>query len=148
MRTDATYDRKQVSCPNASTLGYGKYKAQTGDLIVYREHYTNGTDDARLARVIGRVDYAPALDGDREPTRNRLVVLAMATMPSFCFERWINPEDVIEILAIDGEPGDKIRRLMEWFLSPDLPRHSMEELLQWQRSGFATMTEWKEWRDK
>lgn len=66
---DATIDRKAVRLPNACTLGYGKYRAQYGDLVTFKEHYTDSTYGTRIGRVAGRIVYAPAIVDPRYPAR-------------------------------------------------------------------------------
>jgi len=144
MRQDAIIDRKQVICSNATTIGYGKWRAQTGDLLLYRE----SENSLRLARVIGRVKYAPALDGDKGPACNRIMVLALGNIPSHAFERWIDPKDVLEVISLATEHGDRIRQLLQWFLSPELTKYSPEELSDWAKSGFATMQNWQDYQRK
>lgn len=51
MREDVKIDRKQVRCPNASHLGFDKYNAQVGDIILYQDG-----DTERIARMAGRIE--------------------------------------------------------------------------------------------
>ena len=38
MRTDTRINRKQVTCPNASHLGFDKVNAQFGDIVLFNEN--------------------------------------------------------------------------------------------------------------
>ena len=138
MRTDATFDRKQTYCPNTyPTLGYGKYKAQFGDCLLYKENLTNGDYNMRLARVAGRVDYAPAIGEDSTPTRDYVLVITMSDDLTFVMERWIAPEDIIRV----WDPNHKdrnIEQLIQFFFSPAFKQESIETLRQWSASGYST----------
>lgn len=103
MRTDAQIDHRQVTCPNATHLGFAKVNAQRGDLIVYKETYTDGSFSTRIARMIGRVHYAPAIADDKEPVRDFLLVLVLSDNGCFCYERWINPKDVTEVQSFPAK---------------------------------------------
>lgn len=102
MRTDAIIDDLSVICPNASTLGYAKLTARRGDLIRYEERYVGGASGDRLARVIGRIAYAPALS-ETPAIKNFLLVLALSDSGTFCYERWIDPKDVREVNAFPAK---------------------------------------------
>jgi hypothetical protein len=130
VRIDAFIDRKQMRCPNASTIGYGKWKAQTGDIVVYRAN----EGMTQVGRVIGRITHAPALDGDKSPTRNYLLLAVLNSSLTFVMERWINPEDVIEVF----EPREDVAKMLAFFFSPEFTKESVDTLRRWTGSGFAT----------
>jgi hypothetical protein len=134
MRTDATIDRKQVICRNSSHLGYSKVTARTGDIVVYSEGKEWGT---HVARVIGRVAYAPSL-GTEPAIRNYLVVASMSNDLTFVGERWVNPEDVSQVFSVRPETA----RLLAFFLSPEFGHESVDNLRRWTESGFATVNDW------
>ena len=138
MRNDARMDRKQTYCPNTyPTMGYDKYKAQFGDCILYKEHLENGEYNVRLARVAGRVDYAPAICDDTSPIYDNVLVMAMSDTLTFVMERWIAPEDIIRV----WDPNHKdrnIEQLIQFFFSPAFKQESIETLRQWSASGYST----------
>jgi len=77
MRTDAQIDRKQVRLPNSSFSGYSKGTAQHGDIVIW-----NDNGQRRIARVAGRVAYAPESgnkdQGTYTPTiRNNLFLIVL-----------------------------------------------------------------------
>jgi hypothetical protein len=118
MRTDCTIDTKQVYCPNATWLAYGKGAARFGDVVWYKEWLTDGTYDTRIGRVIGRVAYAPAC-GETKPISNYLCVAVLSNGYCAAFERWVNPEDVIEVNSFeDFKRGEGLRR---WFFDTAEP---------------------------
>ena len=114
MRTDCKISRKSVRCPNASLLGHAKPVAKVGDLVVYKEPYTDGSYSSRAARMIGTVDYAPPIGNDTKPVKGYLLVLALSNDCTFCYERWINPKDVIEV-------RDNPSAFAAWFFADKLP---------------------------
>ena len=69
MRQDAQFDKRQVICKHATHLGYGKIRAQVGDLVL--------TNDGLLARMIGRITYAPTIDPTTKPIRNWILAVTM-----------------------------------------------------------------------
>ena len=109
MRTDCTIDGKQVICRNATLLGFATCKARVGSYFVYHD----GTEQ-RMGRMLGRVAYAPALQGDTKPIVNH--ILAMVWFPmGHCCERWINPADVIECYT--NPPAS----IAAFFFAPKIP---------------------------
>lgn len=136
MRTDAQIDRQQVYCPNANTQGYGKYRAQFGDFVIW-----NNTDHTYYGRVAGRVHYAPAIDEDREPVRDWLLVIALGSNLSFAMERWVNPADVTEVF----EPREQMTRFLAFFLSDAFKKEKPDALRAWSASGFATVEEYQQY---
>jgi hypothetical protein len=149
MRTDAQIDRQLVKLPNADTLGCGKWKAQLGDLVLFRAGRYKGVPpgDAgqpQLGRVAGRVHYAPMLAGDKDPVRDWLLVITLSHDSSFVMERWVHPEWVERCYA----PTDKLARLWAFMLSDDFTSASADELREWSASGYSTMEEWQHHRPR
>lgn len=135
MRADAQIDRKQVLCPNVSHLGYDKYKAQFGDIVLFIQN-----DRAQVGRVIGRVHYAPALEGDTRPIRDYLVVAALSDDLTHVGERWVSPDEVTRIYD-PTEPDRKILEMITFFFGASFKDESVERLRRWTGSGFSTPTE-------
>lgn len=96
-RSDIKRDRRQTICPNSSTLGYSGRKLRYGDLFVYREHYIVGGSGLRLAKCHGRVMPLGKID---ESDKLQWFILAQAASNNmqFTYERWVEPEDVEEVL--------------------------------------------------
>lgn len=89
--------RREVKLPNASTLGYGRWKARAGDFIVYKEQHSVSVpaeEHSRLARVIGQITSVEGRTDD--PCVGFLVVLAVDDEAAYGYERWINADDVTE----------------------------------------------------
>lgn len=62
MRTDVTIDQRQVHCPNACTLGFGRYQARFGDFIQYKEWIDRARDAYQIRYAPKRSCYsAPVL---------------------------------------------------------------------------------------
>ena len=114
MRTDCKISRKSVVCPNASLLGHAKGTAKVGDLVVYKEAYMDDSHSLRAARMIGTIDYAPPIGDDTKPVKGYLLVLALSNDCTHCYERWINPKDVIEV-------RDNPSAFAAWFFQDRLP---------------------------
>lgn len=138
MRTDATIDRKWVKLPNASTLGYGKWRAQFGDFVVFR---TGGEPDGgfpSLGRVAGRVVYAPALEPNEQPVRDWLLVITFTQDMCSVGERWVDPAWV----GYCYEPQKKHAALWRFMQSDEFKEYSANDLRAWSESGFSTYTDW------
>jgi hypothetical protein len=136
MRTDVRIDKQQVQCPNASHLGYDKWRAQVGDIITFRE-----ADQLRIGRMIGRIAYAPNLNGGRS-LRNYIlaVVLDNHTLSHTC-ERWINPADVVRIQSIRNQ-----WQVLDWFLSDDMISAPVNEVRESTAGGWSTLYAHRNWK--
>lgn len=137
MRNDVTIDRKQTGyLPNTSTLGYGKYKAQFGDVVLFTE-----ANHVRIGRVIGRIKSAPRIGNDPD-LRGHLVVLTLGQNLTHAFERWVAPEDVIE--CFNPEPdkfgGRDVRKLLDFFFGPEFKTKTPDQLRQYA-NGLTTTEE-------
>jgi hypothetical protein len=132
MRKDVKIDRYAVKCRSANTLGYGKWKAEVGDIIVFEE---NG--EHAVGRMAGRVHSAPALISGEKPIKDYILVIALNDALTFSMERWINPADVISIHN-PNHVDRKIVEFMAFFLSPEFKDYTPEQLRQWHYSGYAT----------
>lgn len=144
MRTDARIDRRAVKLPYRSTLGFDKLIARVGDMVLYREHYMDGThSDSRIARVAGRVKHAPALEGDSKPVRNFLLVITMSEDLTYAMERWIDPVDVQRC----WRPQSKHAALMAFMLGEEFHKFPVDELRAWTASGFETPQEFRDYRE-
>jgi len=117
MRTDATIDRQGVICRNADRTGYGKFTAQVGDILWWR---INGEGNTSVGRVVGRIAYAPALDGDREPIKSYILVGRLSSDMTYVSEAWINPADVWKV----EEPRHQLDT-MKWFLSDTIVKEDI-----------------------
>lgn len=137
MRTDVTIDKKQVPCPNASRIGYDKYKAQVGDVITYTERGQEHT-----ARMIGRIVHAPSL-GETPAIKGWILAIRINHELDHTCERWINPADVTRVQSLRDH-----RRVMEYFLSDDLTTAPIEEIRQSTSAGWSTLTAYREWKAK
>lgn len=85
--------RATVRCPNATTIGYGKWQASPGDFVAFKID-----EDTRYGRVVGRVD-ASGSDGD--PVKGWICVVMLGTTLHFAHEYWVNPEWVIEVRTVN-----------------------------------------------
>ena len=88
MRKDAKYSKKAVMCPKASTIGFGRYKAKPGDLIVFSDGILDSSG-REIGRVLGRVD-ASGEPGCPKIVGHILVLQASRDFTS-CYIRWIDP---------------------------------------------------------
>lgn len=138
MRTDARMDRKQVQCPNVSQLGFDKWKAQFGDIVMFTEG-----EKTRVGRVVARIEHAPAL-GETEALHNYLCVAALSDDLTFVMERWVKPEDVLRIYD-PNEPSLHIQDTIRFFFSPEFKNESVDTLRRWLSSGFATPNDYLAW---
>ena len=118
MRTDAEIHNRQTKLPHVSTLGFDRWIARPGDLILYVERMLDGSEQTRMARVIGTVD-APAIpDGttyEGSPAvKDHICVMALADDGAYAYERWVDPKDVRRCFDTD-----RMRAFMALFLAED-----------------------------
>lgn len=141
MRTDAIIDKRQVRCPNASHLGYDKWKAQVGDLITFRE----GDHGITTGRMIGRIHYAPPC-GESPAINNWLLVIGINSMLDHTFERWANPADVTRVQSLREQQA-----VMGYFLSDEILKAPIEEVRRGTTDGWTTLSRYRAYtaeRDK
>lgn len=131
-RKDAKYSKRGVRCPNSSYQGFSRTEAKPGDWIAYREHCTDGSSHARFARVIGRIDAAGT---DGPSVKGKVAAIALSDDGTFCYERWIDPADVLSIHS----PAPKF---LAWFASAD-----PQELLRAADYGAAAAAH-TDWNDR
>ena len=110
---DFTLDERKVRCPNASTLGFGRWEAKPGDFITFEE--SKGRPPV-YGRVLGRVaDHGRCGEGEKpNECEGWLVVLKFHMNLSHAHAVWVDPTLVLEV-------GDPPRNLMRWALQPRLP---------------------------
>ncbi len=89
MRSRTYSTRKLTYLPNASTLGYGKYQAASGD-------YITTSNGHQVGRVLGQIT---SCDNGGPDCRGHLVVAMLSTDLSYGYENWINPADVTTCVA-------------------------------------------------
>lgn len=87
-RTDIKRDKRIVKCFNSSLLGYSTYTLKAGDVFLFRY---KGDIEHHIARSHGRA---------KPLNCNKYHILAQQLSDNlqFSYERWIDPEDVIEII--------------------------------------------------
>lgn len=136
MRNDVVIDRKQVNVPKASTLGFGKFRAQFGDMIMYHDQ-----EATRVGRIIGRVQSAPSI-GQDGPLRDHLVVAVFSDDLTFIYERWVDPASVARCWT----PQPKHRELWQFMLGDEFKKRSPDELREWAESGFSTWETFQEYK--
>lgn len=94
-----TLDNRKVFLKNSFRCGYGKMYAKAGNIIVYRVLDKNGDImEHRVARVIGRIKESDVVEGHSGV--GMLCVLAVTDDLHFGYERWVDPDDVIECMAV------------------------------------------------
>ncbi len=102
-------DRKQVMLPNASTLGYGLYKAKPGNWIMW-------SDDGhtRIGRVIGRIAEADRVAGKPyDYCVGWLVVMRLYDDMDHAGINWVEPKKVTRCLE---QPP---HALLAWITGPE-----------------------------
>lgn len=128
MRTDILIDKKQVKCPNVSLLGYGKWKAQVGDLVWFKEG-----DTERIGRMVGRV-----ASGDH---KNHIIVGTLSSSLCSVYERWVSPNQVTRIEEIRNQ-GEALA----WFLSDTMTKAPMDKVRHCIHNGWSSFDAYMEWR--
>lgn len=139
MRVDATIDKRQVLCKNASHLGFDKVMAQVGDILTWTDGHTGHT----VGRMIGRVHYAPALEGDKGPVRDYILVIGLNSMLDHTFERWVNPTDVTRVQTLLDQQA-----VMAYFLSDEMTSAPIDEVRRSTTDGWSTLGRYRAWKDE
>jgi len=134
-RKDATIDRKQVPCRNASMIGYGKRNAQVGDVIRFEE---NGR--IRLGRMIGRIAYAPAL-GETPRIKNWILAVCLGEDLTHMCERWVDPVTVTYVTPVANQ-GE----VCTAFFSDTLTKTPMELVRLAANELWSTVAAYLDWR--
>lgn len=88
MRSDVERNRKMISVPNSSWIGFSRGNLRYGDFFL--------TNENRLGRCHGQVR---ASFMSKDPVK-RWGILAQMAAPNMTWtgERWIDPEDVFETI--------------------------------------------------
>ena len=102
--------RKSEYLPNASTLGYGKFRAFPGDFVTFHEEISNGNRVA-MGRVIGVIDET---DSQGVNGAGMLLVLMISQDHTHGYENWITLDRVITCVDVEHA-----RHFMAWFLNAD-----------------------------
>jgi hypothetical protein len=113
-RTDVKRDKRQLLLPNVSLIGYSTNLLRYGDFFTYKEYYTDKTYGIRLGRCHGRVIPLSNLEGTTKDYTKKWLILTQAAehMMTFTYERWIEVEDVTEMI-----PKDKMSdHIKNWFV--------------------------------
>lgn len=112
--------------PNATHLGYSKYKASPGDMIVFRVERSAGeSPDRMIGRVIGVIDETDR-DGTDYTGKGALLVIAVSRNASFGMEMWVDLEDIEECTS-----PKHAAHFLNWFLNAtpkDLMAYRNEDL--------------------
>ena len=111
-----TVSERQVQCPYASTLGYGKWIARPGDWITFSPYLDKGEKPSvdfgvvRIGRVLGRIEAPQDAEG-------WLYVLVLGTDACHLYPIWVKPEWVSTVQGPERLPA----ALLAWFTQPQLP---------------------------
>jgi hypothetical protein len=126
----AEYSQKTTGyLPNAFTMGYRKYKASPGDLVIWRYKTADGERDAErhFGRMLAMVN-APREGEECPAVKGHIAVLELDISLSHCFVRWVDPDDVCDVTASP-------EHLVAWFFG-DAPRTwDLETILRLSHRG-------------
>lgn len=112
MRQRLLRPRAATNVFNASTLGYGKWKASPGDYVRFREALTDGGHIVTFGRVLGQIKETER-DG-LEDCAGWLAVAVVADNLTFGYERWVDPS-----LVIECQPASQVEDFLRAFLASD-----------------------------
>lgn len=90
-----TLDNRGVRCHPSVTLGYAKWIAKRGDIIVFKEHYEDGSGESLMGRSLGRL--ASVEKDGLEDCKGWLCLVVPNLTFTHCMIRWVCPNDVVEI---------------------------------------------------
>lgn len=130
MSRPVKYDNRRVYLPNASTIGYGRYYAKAGNLIVFQDEYREGLNHlTHVGKVIGRISETDTLQGERHGQWvGHLLVLQCAAHLMYGYERWIDPATVTQCC----EP-EHAAHFMAWLFKAE-----PAELFKYTRDDLST----------
>jgi len=135
MRHDATFDKKQVTCPNSSTIGWSKRKCQVGNLFTY----TEGAQE-RLGRMVARIQYAPAL-GDTPRIQGWILGAVLSTDLTHMCERWIDPALVTRVFEVGIQDA-----VVREFMGAGMPTTRIELVRGAISQCWSTLSAYLRWR--
>lgn len=152
MRTDVHVDGRQVNCAKHAkrlcTLGFGQWRARVGDWIQWR--YPEDTE-THVGRMIGHIAHVPRLTAEDRPyPHGVLVVLELSLTHFSCFERWIDPADVVQI----NQPAPDIAEFLAWFAGEEFgtlakkDRDSLRGVVNYGSAGANLAIDRPEWSGK
>lgn len=107
-RKDVKIDKRDMPVFNSTSLGYSRATLKKGDHFIYKERYTDGTHGFRLAKSHGRVK--PVVSLENEPVKWYILAQAASDGMTFTYERWIEPDNVTEVI-----PKDRVNSNIEAF---------------------------------
>lgn len=126
----------KVYIPNATTLGYGKYNAEPGDFLSWRDPLQNGDrSDMRYGRVLGRVSSHDATSlGARKDFTGHIAVLWFHSNFAHASMRMVDPEHVVE--CYDPNAGkSNLGKFLNFMVSVDINPANIKRLMEAERYG-------------
>lgn len=136
MRHDVTIDKRQVTCPNASVIGYGKRNAQVGDVIRFEE---NGIP--RIGRMIGRIAFAPAICGEKKHIEGYILAVCLGIELTHLAERWVDPATVTYVTPLWNQA-----EVCAEFFSDKLTKTPLEIVRAAASELWSTVSAYIKWR--
>lgn len=116
-------DNTQVRAPNASHLGFDKWRVKRGDLFSYTDQ---GHD--YIARSLGCIKWC---DRDGEDCRGWICALVLGQCAEHAYIRWVNPQRITRIIDVPT-------KLAAFFFAKELPA-TVEMLLK--LADYGTLSE-------
>lgn len=96
-RIDVDRDKKQIFCPNASILGYSRHNLNYSDFFIYKDE-----TGYRLAKCHGQIFPMNKCHGDKEDVFKWWILGQVVSHSFSCtYERWIDPQEVIETIPAE-----------------------------------------------
>jgi hypothetical protein len=99
-------DNTQVRAPNASHLGFDKWRVKRGDVFSYSCDGQN-----HIARSLGCIRWC---DSDGEDCRGWVCALVLGQCAEHAYIRWINPQWITQIINVPT-------KLAAFFFAKELP---------------------------
>jgi hypothetical protein len=131
MRSCTIFQRKTGYLKRASTLAYGKYVAEPGDIVAWCEEPDGPT--RHMGRVIGTVDSPPRRTGnpdyDAEAVKGWLCVMRFDPDLTHAYPVWVDPDMVTK--AESCPKGN----LIAFLLSDEFHELTVDDLLFLSRYG-------------
>ena len=127
---------KAVHLPNATTLGYGKWRAEPGDFIEFAD--SEASSHRETGRVLGSVkeNAYTVYEGKRIDFSGEIAVLVLGCGMSFAYLRTVKAEDVTECRGpVDQTANGSLGRFLAFMFDVEINAKTIPELLRESRYG-------------
>ena len=125
----------KVYIPNKTTLGYGKYNAEPGDFISWRDPLQGGgRSDMQYGRVLGRISSHDSESMGGPDFVGQIAVLWFHLHFGHASLRIVKPEHVTNCYDPNADKGN-LGKFLNFMLSVDINPHNIKLLAEAEAYG-------------